>query len=134
MVLKGKYDFGSKCLERDHTRIAKGYDIKRDYTDFESEYYKAVEGESFNPLPYSKRASKIGNFKWDKENQLDYEDYRDLRIDCIMDDYFMVSNMSWIPIPIEKPRMWVTFDNAQIYPKYLLTYKRPIPIPRRANQ
>ena len=124
MVLKGKYDFGSKCLERDDTRIAKGSDIKRDYTDFESEFFKAVEGKSFNDLAYSERASKIKKFKWDKENQLDYEDYRDLRIDCVMDDYFMISKESE---KVHKPRMWVTFDNTQIYPKYLLTYKRPIP-------
>ena len=130
MVLKGKYDFGSKCLERDDTRIAKGSDIKRNYTDFESEFFKAVEGKSFNPLPYPKRAAKIKYFKWDKENQLDYEDYRDLRIDCIMDDYFMLKHEPGKEVT--RPRMWVTFDNAQIYPKYLITYKRPIP--QKANR
>ena len=75
--------------------------------------------KSFNKTPYSERHKCANKIQWKKQNKLDYNDNLNIRIDSIMDDYFMVEDKK-----VKKPRMWVTFDNYQIYPKYLITYER----------
>lgn len=116
-VLIGKYDYGNKFLEKDELRTKKGKDCAAEYTEEEKKYYSKVQGQTYNNLNMKERQAKLNQLHGqnirDGINTPDYHGNPETRIDSIMDDYFMITKGS----KVNEPRMFVTFDNAQIYPE-----------------